>query len=89
MTAFSINWSLIEITALIATIFACFTSAGLITSHIRNFVQPKIQSKIIGCIYMCPIYAFDSLLGILFPSSALLINLFRDCYEVCLFISFL
>ena len=61
---------------------ACILSAWLIRQHFVNFTQPNIQSKIIGILWMVPIYSLDSFLSLLVPSIALYIDMIRDCYEV-------
>jgi hypothetical protein len=54
----------------------------LISRHLTHFTLPHIQSKITGILYMVPIYALDSFMGLLWPSKAVYINMLRDCYEV-------
>jgi hypothetical protein len=49
--------------------------------HITNFTHPAIQSKIIGILWMIPIYSFNSVMSLFFPSSAVYIDMMRDCYE--------
>lgn len=66
----------------ICMIFAIFFSSYLIRKHLSVFTKPHIQSKILGIIYMVPIYAVDSFLGLLWPYQALYIDMARDCYEV-------
>ena len=53
----------------------------LIARHHRNYHSFSIQSKIIGILWLCPIYAFDSFVGLAVPSIAATLNLLRDCYE--------
>ena len=57
-------------------------SMDLIFRHARNFSCPPIQSKIMGILWMVPIYAVDSWLSLRFPQQAVYIDMFRDCYEV-------
>jgi hypothetical protein len=66
-----------------------FFSSYLIRSHLKYFTKPKIQSKILGIIYMVPIYSIDSFLGLLWPYQATYINMFRDCYEAYVLYLFL
>jgi hypothetical protein len=85
--------ALFAIRLVIAFSFICvlssiYFSSYLIRKHLQFFNQPNIQSKILGIIYMVPIYSVDSFLGLLWPNSATYINLFRDCYEVSFFLSF-
>lgn len=76
-----IFWFLL-ITASFFTLVAIFLSFQLIHHHLINYTEPRIQSKIIGILYMTPIYAIDSYLGLLWPTMAPYINMIRDCYEV-------
>ena len=57
-------------------------SSWLIYQHQVNMTKFAIQSKIVGIIWMIPIYAVDSFLSLLFPSVSLYIDMLRDCYEV-------
>ena len=57
-------------------------SIDLIFRHARNFSCPPIQSKIMGILWMVPIYAVDSWLSLRFRKQAVYIDMFRDCYEV-------
>jgi hypothetical protein len=59
-------------------------SSLLIWRHQTNMTSYTIQSKIVGIIWMVPIYCVDSFLGLLIPSIALYIDMLRDCYEVSL-----
>ena len=59
----------------------CF-STWLINQHHYNMTEYSVQSKIIGIIWMIPIYSIDSFLSLLFPSVSLYIDMLRDCYEV-------
>lgn len=63
--------------ALTATIL----SVLLISKHLRNFRRPLLQSKIVGILWMVPIYSVDCALSLWFPRSALFIDMARDCYE--------
>ncbi|DAZ93679.1 TPA: hypothetical protein N0F65_008187 [Lagenidium giganteum] len=56
-------------------------SAKLIRSHIHNFNNPIVQSKIVGILWMVPIYATDSWLSLRFKDAALYLDLIRDSYE--------
>ena len=57
-------------------------STWLIRQHQTNMTNFPVQSKIVGIIWMIPIYAIDSYLSLLFPTFALYIDMLRDCYEV-------
>ena len=56
-------------------------SISLIHMHLKHFTQPVIQSKIIGILWMVPIYAVSSWFSIRFSSAAIYLSLIRDCYE--------
>lgn len=56
-------------------------SALLIRGHLQHFTQPNVQSKIVGILWMVPIYATDSWLSLRFKDAALYLDLMRDSYE--------
>uniref|UniRef100_K3X8Z4 Transmembrane protein 184C n=1 Tax=Globisporangium ultimum (strain ATCC 200006 / CBS 805.95 / DAOM BR144) TaxID=431595 RepID=K3X8Z4_GLOUD len=56
-------------------------SVKLIRGHLHHFTQPIVQSKIIGILWMVPIYATDSWLSLRFKDAALYLDLMRDSYE--------
>lgn len=39
------------------------------------------QSKIVGILWMVPIYAVDSFVSLRFKEAALYVDMLRDCYE--------
>ncbi|CAI5744572.1 unnamed protein product [Peronospora destructor] len=57
------------------------SSALLIRGHLNHFTQPIVQSKIIGILWMVPIYALDSWLSLRFKDAALYLDLMRDSNE--------
>ncbi|KAH7484394.1 hypothetical protein PRIC1_003702 [Phytophthora ramorum] len=57
------------------------SSALLIRGHLSHFTQPIVQSKIVGILWMIPIYATDSWLSLRFKDAALYLDLMRDSYE--------
>ena len=73
---------------ILLTIAGCFSflavslSSWLIYKHQVNMTKFAIQTKIVGIIWMIPIYSVDSFLSLLFPSVSLYIDMLRDCYEV-------
>ncbi len=69
-------------TAIVCVILATLISIWLISNHLKHFNIPSIQSKIIGIVWMVPIYSVDSFLSLSFPKSALYLDMLRDCYEV-------
>lgn len=60
---------------------AVIASIKLIRGHIANFTKPIVQSKIVGILWMVPIYATDSWLSLRFKDAALYLDLMRDSYE--------
>ena len=70
---------------LVAGLFAgaaSLTSFWLIMRHQQNMTNVSVQSKIVGIIWMIPIYSIDSFIGLWMPTIADYVNLLRDCYEV-------
>lgn len=66
----------------ICTGIATLLSAVLIQQHMRYFSKPLVQSKIVGILWMVPIYSIDSWLSLSFKDYALYLDMIRDCYEV-------
>nr|CCA26661.1 conserved hypothetical protein [Albugo laibachii Nc14] len=64
-------------------------SVRLIRAHLRNFTKPATQSKIVGILWMVPIYATDSWLSLRFKNIAVYLDLMRDCYEAYVIYLFL
>ncbi|TYZ66887.1 hypothetical protein PybrP1_012922 [[Pythium] brassicae (nom. inval.)] len=56
-------------------------SVVLIRGHLAHFSRPIVQSKIVGILWMVPIYATDSWLSLRFKDAALYLDLMRDSYE--------
>lgn len=63
------------------TVLSCLISGYLIIMHHMHYTKPNIQSKIVGILWMTPIYVIDSFLSLNFISQAVYIDFFRDCYE--------
>jgi hypothetical protein len=61
---------------------ASIVSFWLIMRHQQNMTNISVQSKIVGIIWMIPIYSIDSFLGLWIPEVADYVNMLRDCYEV-------
>lgn len=61
---------------------AIFITLWLIGKHLMYLSKIHIQSKIVGILWMVPIYSFDSFLSLWVPSIASYVNMLRDCYEV-------
>ena len=75
----------------ICSFLACVVSLRLINSHLANFTTPKIQRKIVGILWIVPIFAIDSWLSLRFIKASVYLDMFRDCYEayvIHLFLSF-
>jgi len=68
---------------------ACVLSGYLIRQHFLSFTNLEIQSKIVGILWMVPIYSIDSYIGLWMPEHALFIDMLRDCYEAYVLYLFL
>ena len=65
----------------ICSFLACVVSLRLINSHLASFTTPKIQRKIVGILWIVPIFAIDSWLSLRFIKASVYLDMFRDCYE--------
>lgn len=72
--------AVVAITGLCAGV-AVLLSAALIQQHLTHFSKPMVQSKIVGILWMVPIYTVQSWLSLSFKHYALYLDMFRDCYE--------
>ena len=63
------------------SIGAVVVSMRLIYRHNVHYTQPAIQRKILGILWMVPIYAVDSWLSLRFKDASVYLDMFRDCYE--------
>ena len=77
----NIRETLLIVAASFSLIAVCLSS-WLIRQHQNNMTNFSVQSKIVGIIWMIPIYSVDSFLSLLLPSATLYIDMLRDCYEV-------
>ena len=68
---------------------AVLLSAALIQQHLTHFSKPMVQSKIVGILWMVPIYTVQSWLSLSFKHYALYLDMFRDCYEAYVLYLFL
>lgn len=84
-----VNQTAVLVVSFVLVLTACGFSGYLIRSHLKNFSQPHIQSKIVGIVYMVPIYSIDSFLCLVWPAQALYIDMLRDCYEAYVLYLFL
>ena len=73
----------------IAVIVSCVLSFNLIFQHLKYFSKPQIQSKIVGILWMVPIYAIDSYLSLCTKDLAPYLDMLRDCYEAYVLYLFL
>lgn len=60
---------------------ATIISGWQIYKHLRNYSRPPTQSKIIGILYMIPLYSICSSFSLWIPQYSIYIDLVRDCYE--------
>ena len=83
---------LLWILAGISTVLCLFFSLLLIRKHLKNLTRPREQRKIIGILYLAPVFAVDSFLSISFPEMSQLFGTLKEVYEgysVYLFFSLL
>ena len=71
------GWTVAGIFAFMAIII----SVKLIRDHLKNFTNPVEQRKIVGILWMVPIFATDSWLSLRFKDAAIYLDMARDCYE--------
>ena len=75
------NIIFLSVAGLFALSATCI-SFWLISKHQNNMTNMNVQSKIVGIIWMIPIYSIDSFISLWMPSLADYLNMLRDCYEV-------
>ena len=76
----------------VAGLFAAVSigvSARLIYKHFEHWSNSKIQRKIVGILWMVPIYATISWLSLRFKDSAVYLDMIRDTYEAYVIYLFL
>ena len=73
----------------IAVLVSCLFSFNLIFKHLKYFSKPLVQSKIVGILWMVPIYAIDSYLSLCNKNLAPYLDMLRDCYEAYVLYLFL
>ena len=69
---------------IVAGVFAALaTSLSLlqIRGHLRSFAKPKLQRKIVGILWIVPIYAVNSWISLRFMGISVYVDMARDCYE--------
>ena len=62
-------------------LLACVTSFRQIQMHLRHFSAPVVQRKVVGILWIVPIFAVDSWLSLRFIGASVYLDMFRDCYE--------
>jgi len=67
--------------AVTCALIACVISFVQIYRHMRNYTAPRIQNKMIGILFMVPIYQILSCLALKFQGGAEYIEIIRDTYE--------
>jgi len=65
----------------VCAFLACVVSLKLINGHLANFAAPKVQRKVVGILWIVPIFAIDSWLSLRFLEISVYLDMFRDCYE--------
>ena len=72
-----VSWIVAGIFAALAT----FLSILQIRGHHANFAKPTTQRKIVGILWIVPIYAINSWLSLRFMNASVYVDMIRDCYE--------
>jgi hypothetical protein len=68
---------------------AVLTSVLLIGQHLSEFRAPPVQRKIIGILWLVPLYAVTSWLSLRYLHAALYLDIVRDSYEAFVLYLFL
>ena len=63
------------------SLLACLISYQTIRGHLKNFSSPNVQRKVVGILWIVPIFAIDSWLSLRFINASVYLDMFRDCYE--------
>eukprot|EP00941_MAST-03F_sp_MAST-3F-sp1_P001283 g1283.t1 len=77
LTSHTIAW----IIAGICCVSSIWISVKLINQHMRKFTRPLLQRKIVGILWIVPIFAVDSWLSLRFIGVSIYLDMIRDCYE--------
>ena len=73
--------------AALCVVVTMLLSTKLILRHLEYYGNPDTQKYVVRILFMAPIYAVDSLLALTFVGWATTyIDVFRDCYEVCVWV---
>jgi hypothetical protein len=76
----------------ISTLLCLIVSSMLIRKHLQNYTRPREQRKIVGILWLAPIFAIDSFLSLSFTVLTPTMDLLKEIYEgytVYLFFSLL
>lgn len=74
------------------TLLSCLIFLWHLTQHMRHYSKPDIQNRIMGILWMVPIYGVTSWLSMVSTASEPYLAAFRDCFEsyvVYTFVGFL
>lgn len=62
-------------------LLACLVTFFHMTTHIRNYYEPRVQRKIVTILWMSPIYAVTSFFSLVFPVADGYLAVIKDVYE--------
>lgn len=69
---------------IVAGLFAALATALSllqIRGHLNSFSKPSLQRKIVGILWIVPIYAVNSWISLRFMGISVYVDMVRDCYE--------
>lgn len=69
-------------------LIACSISLREVGRHIHRNKNTRLRKYIVRILLMVPLYAFESLMGLRLPQSAIYWDTARDCYEAFVIFSF-
>ncbi|XP_054981918.1 transmembrane protein 184C-like [Sorex araneus] len=76
----------------IAGIFVLFTipvTLWEILQHLVHYTRPELQRPIMRILWMVPVYSIDSWVALKYPSIAIYVDTFRECYEAYVLYNFM
>ena len=77
----------------VATAFTCAATWQLVSAHRRVWTNPKQQRLIVSIVAMVPLFAIDSLIGLLDIEASetvvMMLDAIKECYEAWVLMSFL
>jgi hypothetical protein len=74
------------------TLLSCLIFLWHLTSHFKHLYKREVQIRIMGILWMVPVYGITSWLSMIHPPSEPYLGLFRDIFEsivINIFVSFL